>query len=273
MWGEILTRQEVKFCTKLIERLKPLVWAQPLLGRIGTPESWRYERKPLLFELRFAGELSVAGVNPSYEYTTGVGRSSVDFQFKWAGVEWLIELVTLLTSDAVKRASWDDGLSFGVSLGTDAADGTQSIEGEVLLVQQKIGQKVLSPKRPIKFPEPKPNTYHLIVVDMCGFGADGRDPLIHRQIAYGPSGLPPERRLSWTDGTGIRRPILGLFDAANMYCRASKLLQERIHFIGFCTDETYKVGGIRANTAYLPNPHLFEDDASVRSIFKQYPLR
>src|SRR4051812_33741860 len=113
MWGEILTSREVDYCCGLIERLQPLAWAQLLLRRLGEPSKWNYQTKPLLFELRYACDLIAANLSPAYEYATGVGHSSVDFQIKADGVQWLVEIATLLTSDAVKRASWESGLFFG----------------------------------------------------------------------------------------------------------------------------------------------------------------
>jgi hypothetical protein len=276
MWGEILTSREVEFCSQLLQQLNGVPWSRPLLARVGSPNDWSYERKPLLFELRFAGDLNAAKLRPTYEYSAGVGESTVDFRFEAGGSEWFVELVTLLTSDAVKRASWEDGLFFGAQLSTDAADSTQSVEGELLLAQQKIGEKVYTQSAPTKFPPPHTGTYHLILVDMRGFGITGGDMWDYRQIAYGPAGLPsntPYLVHSWTDNAGNRRPILGLFDPSNTYQRAAQVVQERIHFIGFCNDESYALNGIRDNTLFLPNPHLFADDAAGRVVYDSYPLK
>lgn len=276
MWGEILTGREVEFCSLLLQQLSNIDWARPLLARVGSPDKWSYERKPLLFELRFAGDLNAARLFATYEYSAGVGSSTVDFRFEAGGFEWLVELVTILTSEAVKGASWEEGLFFGAQLRTDAADRRQSIEGELLLAQQKIGEKVHIHSSPTKFPEPRPGTYHLILVDMRGFGITGGDMWDYRQIAYGPAGLPQDMPYlvhSWTDHAGSRRPILGLFDQSNTYQRAAQVVQERVHFIGFCNDESYELNGIRDNTLFLPNPHLFTDDEAARAVYEMYPLK
>ncbi len=276
MWGEILTGREVEFCSQLLQQLNDVAWSRPLLARVGSPNDWSYERKPLLFELRFAGDLNAAHLCPAYEYSAGVDGSTVDFRFEADASEWLVELVTLLASDAVKRASWEDGLFFGAQLSTDAADRTQSVEGELLLAQQKIGEKVYTQSAPIKFPPPRTGTYHLILVDMRGFGITGGDIWDYRQIAYGPTGLPHDKPYlvhSWTDNAGNRRPILGLFDRSNTYQRAARVVQERIHFIGFCNDESYALNGIRDSTLFLPNPHLFADDDAARVVYESYPLK
>lgn len=276
MWGEILTSREVDYCCGLIKRLQPLAWPQLLLRRLAEQSKWSKQTKPLLFELRYAGDLNASNLSPTYEYATGVGDSSVDFQIKADGVEWLVEIATLLTSDAVKRASWESGLFFGASLQSNSTDKGQSVEGETLVAQQKIGQKVFDGKGPIKFPPPSPGRYNVILIDMRGFAITGGGIWDYRQIAYGRHGLPPDMQYLtyyWTDDQGKSRPILGLFDEHNTYQRAAKVVQERIHFIGFCNDESYVQNGVRDNTLFLPNPIIFADDAAARAAYDRYPLK
>lgn len=275
MWGEILSSKEVYFCTDLLEQLRSADWARPLLTRVGDPEIWSYDSKPVLFELRFAGDAHTAGLAPTYEYTTGVGASTVDFRIDVAGTRWLVELVSILTSDALKQASWEGGLFFGASLQTNAEDPRQSVEGETLLVQQKIGEKVVGPEGPRKFPAPVANQYHVILVDMRGFGITGGDIWDFQQVAYGLAGLPADKRYLahyWTDSEGNRRPILGLFDEHNTHQRAARRIRDCIHFIGFCNDESYALNGVRNNTHFFPNPRLFQGDEEVRLAYKTYPL-
>jgi hypothetical protein len=276
MWGEILTTKEVEYCADLVERLKNAEWAEPLLKRVGNMNSWTYSTKPLLFELRFAGDAHGEHLSPKYEAPTGPGDSTVDFEFEVPGARWLVELVSVLTSDALKRASWEDGLFFGADLQSDAEDQTQSIEGETLLVQQKIGQKVLGSQGPTKFTEPVPGQYHVILVDMRGYGITGGDVWDYRQIVYGRAGLPIDKAYhaySWKNGKGERHPILGLFDDKNTHQRAARYVRERIHFIGFCNDESYSLGGVRNNTLFLWNPHLFADNDDAKAAFDHYPLK
>lgn len=154
MWGEILTSSEVDYCRAVYDELSTVLWVAPLLSRLEQ-EPWNYQTKPLLFELRVAAEIYRAGLSAHYEYPTGIGSSSVDFRFEHDGHEWLVELVSILVSDAVKAASWENGLMFGASLSSDAADPRQSPSGELIVAQQKIGEKVWDGETWVKFPEPR----------------------------------------------------------------------------------------------------------------------
>lgn len=50
--------------------------------------------KPLLFEARFAYDLSKMNLEIQYEFSAGAGGSTVDFKVSNSG-EWLIELVSV----------------------------------------------------------------------------------------------------------------------------------------------------------------------------------
>jgi hypothetical protein len=277
MWGDALTRTEVEFCEKVREQLATATWAQPLLRRIPTRAGLDYGSKPGLFELRFAGEIDRLGLTADYEFAAGVGSSTVDFRIACHGFEWLIELVSILTSDAVTRATEHHGSFSSTRLSSDSVDRTQSEEGEILLVQQKIGEKVFSSNQPIKFPQPSPRRYHLIVADVRGFGLGGGDLWDYREIAYGPAGVTCEHREFlrhyWRTPDGKILPILGLFDPANTKQRFTRVLQERVHFLGFCNDEEYALGSILRHTHYLANPSMFPNDTVANDAHRQYPLR
>lgn len=58
----------------------------------------------LMFEVRFAQELQLAGVTAEYEFRVGVGDSTVEFRLNTTPT-WLIELVSVRTSDAARRAT------------------------------------------------------------------------------------------------------------------------------------------------------------------------
>ena len=122
MWGEILTTSEVEYCRTVCEDLRGVPWAAPLVTRVEGAR-WNYQTKPLLFEIRVAAEIHRSGLTARYEHQTGIGSSSVDFQFEHEGREWLLELVSILVSDAVKAATWDNGVAFGTALLTLAAYG------------------------------------------------------------------------------------------------------------------------------------------------------
>ncbi|PYO96028.1 MAG: hypothetical protein DMD60_12025, partial [Gemmatimonadetes bacterium] len=101
MFGEILTASEVDYCRAVRDELSGVPWIAPLIARLDG-ERWCYQTKPLLFELRVAAEIHRAGLTAHYEYPTGIGSSSVDFRFEHDSREWLVELVSILVSDAVK---------------------------------------------------------------------------------------------------------------------------------------------------------------------------
>lgn len=141
--------------------------------------------------------------------------------------------------------------------------GKVSEEGEYLLVQQKIAEKV------DEFPRPTVGTLHIILVDVRGFGGVGSlDEWDFRHIAYGASGLQDVYVRFWQG-----KPIVGLFEENNPTKKA-KLLRERIHFIGLTNETTYKAGELRDPRAvlYLANPVLVPKDKS-QAIWGSIPFR
>jgi hypothetical protein len=147
-WGEILTTPEVDYCCAIRDELPGVPWVAPLITPLDG-ERWCYPTKPLLFELRIAAEIHRATLTAHYEYLTGPGSSRVDFQFEHEGREWLVKLGSILISDAVKAASCENGMLFGTDLSSDAADPRQSPGAELIVAQQKIGEKVsLKTQRP-----------------------------------------------------------------------------------------------------------------------------
>jgi hypothetical protein len=70
------------------------------------------EHDDTLFELRYAHDLARADVAPVYEYPTGVGDSKVDFKLP-GKVPWLVELVSIRESDAMKAATTEETLGNG----------------------------------------------------------------------------------------------------------------------------------------------------------------
>lgn len=237
------------------------------------------ETKPLLFELRFAAELHRLGLSAHYEYKTGINGSTVDFRID-DGFSWLIELVSIQTSDAVKCATKQTGPIWETNLSSNAEDIKQSVEGETILVQQKIGEKVYSNDIPIKFPPISNNVFSLILVDMRGYlsgVSNGGDANSYRVIAYGISGLERENEwmaLYWKDRNGKLVPVKGLFDENNPL-RAAKTLQERIHFLGFVSEKEYRQGKLLDQILYLANPTLFDTpvNESAKAIYNKMPFR
>lgn len=257
MWGEILTAGEVEYCELLRERLAQVDWARPLLAKLPAKAALSYGHKPLLYELRFAAQLVALGLAPRYEASTGVNGSTVDFELELDGLVWRIELVCILTSDALKAASWDDGFFFGAQLSSGGQDPRQSVEGEILLTQQKVGEKVYDGMRPIKFPVPTANDRHVIAVDVRGMAITGAADDDCREICYGHHGVQTSFAHYWKTTDGKRSPILGLFDPANDRQRAAPTIRERIHFIAFSNDQEYTDRSLLPSVVYCPNPGMF----------------
>lgn len=272
MWTDTLTTTEAEYTRQVLEELSRVAWAGSLLAKIEAAGGLTAAAMPLLFEVRVAYELYRTGCHVQYEYPSGVGDSTVDFRVVGSR-EWLIELVSIRESNAVKRATVEVAENeWQRELATDAADRAQSEEGELITAEQKIVEKVYSAGTPTKFPLPS-NAYHVILTDMRGYLGAGGDRGDYRHIAYGAAGVRHDPMLIhwWTGTDGKRRPIKGLFEASNPL-KGAAYVRERIHVLGFIKEKDYHLGEIRQQTYYVPNNHLFnnEEIAEARST---YPLR
>lgn len=257
MWGEILTNREVEYCQTVLDRLADVEWVAPLVAGIPSVHELSYVHKPLLFELRFAAALHDRGLSAKYEAPANVDRTTVDFEVTIEGVRWRFELVSIQTSDALRAASWEDGFIFGASLASGREDPRQSVEGELLLTQQKVGEKAYDGLRPVKFPVPGPNDRHVIVVDTRGVGITGADRQDCLEICYGHDGVRTPFAHYWRLQDGRQVPIKGLYDPKNTQQRASLTIQERIHAIAFSNDQEYRDGTLISRLIVCENPKLF----------------
>ena len=275
MWSDVLSTTEAEYTRFVLSELRAVHWAQRLFAKIGSANKLCSENKPLLFEARYAYELYRAGVEPEYEYAASVSDSTVDFRIR-GSTDWLVELVSLRESNAVKQATRQvsDHLYERV-LSTDAEHSTQSEEGEMIKAQERIGEKVFRNGAPTKFPLPN-SAYHAILVDMRGLYGAGGDAHDYRHITYGVDGLPAEDREFlirwWTSPDGKREPIKGLFEKGNPM-KAAQFVQQRIHFIGFVEEKEYREGEIVEASLYLSNPWLFPSDEQAAGAFGSYPLK
>jgi hypothetical protein len=273
MWSDVLTTREAKFTNQALDVLAAVTWARPLLLRVADAGGLVASAMPLLFEVRFAYEIHRAGFAAEYEHCAGVNNSTVEFRVP-GDREWLIELVSVRASEPAKAATRQTGMIYEQTLRTNAPDRRQSEEAEMITAEQKIGEKVFADGRPTKFPAPT-SALHAIVVDMRGYLDEGGDIFDYRQMAYGASGIPPEHDWMihyWEAQPGKHAPIAGLFEKSNPL-RASPLVQERIHCLGFVREREYTDGEIRDAAYYLANPHLFSSEAEAREAFKTYPLQ
>jgi hypothetical protein len=260
MWADILTGNEAEFTLEAIRILSSAPWASSLLSRLEQQGGVSSRNIPLLFEARVAYALNRLGITVSYEYKTGSGQKSADFRLQ-SKPQWLIEAVSLGESDAIKAATKRSGDLFSLYLSSRADDRTQSEEGELIKAMERIAEKGC------KFPEPASSAFHVILADVRGYLGGGGDHDDYREMAYGTGAASPEHSHWWGD-----QPIRGLFDPKNP-TRTARLIQERVHFIGFIAERRYHEGEIQNSGFYVWNPRLFTTQEIAERAFATYPLR
>src|ERR1700730_1893569 len=166
---DFLTGREGDFMESVMDELKAVPWAKPTVDDINANGGLKGQNKSKLFELRFGSEVHKAGVELRYE-VAGEGESTLDFGFTSGGRDFLVEMVRLEETDAVKAATTTKELADGItmvkrSLSSGAEDPRQSSEGETLLAVQRICQKLENNGKPHKFPPPTSAT-HVLLVDV-----------------------------------------------------------------------------------------------------------
>jgi hypothetical protein len=158
-----MTSSEYDRTQLAIDALSTIQWAAPLLRRLESAGGILPETMPLMFEARFAHELHLAGISAIYEFAARVGDSTVEFRTN-TSPPWLIELVSVRTSDAARRATRRRGMIYEQLLSSGHPDPAQTPEAEMITAEQKIGEKVFADGRPTKFPPIKSAPPH----DHCG---------------------------------------------------------------------------------------------------------
>lgn len=298
--GDILTVDEYEFSQKARDALRSSSWANELVNRTtDTDGELLKQERSGLFELRFAYGLILKGIDKvQYEYPT-VGETSVDFRFS-TDREWLVELVSIGTSNAVlaatgpnedfpfvtemtlssrksdfERHKWlEAGLSIEEIEKLASELDKQSEEGELLLLQQKIGEKVQRKGKPIKFlPVTESNAIHVIVVDARAFMGGGGTWVDFSEACVGPAAYNNLEHKLYRFWNGA--PIKGIFELDNTKSGAP-LIRERIHLIHFVVEERddYTAGGIDKATQFLyPNPWIFPSEDQRRETHKAYPFQ
>lgn len=287
-----LSQREADYCKFLIDKLKDIPWINPLIKKIEQTGGISKNTKPLLFELRFAADLYNIGLLAEYEYEANTEKkSSIDFKIQDSNFSYLIELVSIGTSDATKKATKYKDINlntykkthkieiWSTHLTSNAQDKKQSEEGEIILVQQKILEKVH------KFPSVLNNSFNLILIDIRGYlpskGEDMEDD--YREVAYGAFGLTTGNSWKghfWINDKGKKVAIKGLFEKDNPL-REAKKLQEKIHFLGFINektcgiksvdDEVYGQGKFLKKIEWFPSPILLNNN-KYKEIIKKIPF-
>jgi hypothetical protein len=269
MFDEILSSSECDRCRELLQELGSVAWCAPLISRFSSTDRFSRTDVGFLFELRLADELHRMNLVPVYEAVLGDDPSSVDFRVANGDYTWNIELLSIATSEAIKEATQQRDGFFEVSLSSINDDQRQSTAGEMILLQQKLGEKVWRDSRPIKFPLPVPREVNVIIADVRCFSLGCHDDWDLLQIAYGENGvrLAPFPAMQLFEG----KPVRGLFDSSNTQ-RFSAAFRERIHFVGFVAEEDYEGGEIQRKLTLLPNLQLFSSIEEIASAVQSFPL-
>jgi hypothetical protein len=266
---DFLTGREADFMKSVINELADTPWAKPLVDDINATGGLTGDNKAKLFELRFGHSLHKAGILPRYE-TAGQGQSTLDYGFTSGGRDFLVEMMRLEETDAVRATTTtekfaDGAVMVGRHLSTDAEDPRQSEEGETLKAVERICQKFESGGKPHKFPAPGSAT-HVLLVDFRTFlnGGDERD-CVHVGLG-GELVLSEAHRRYWKGNliTGVFSPRTKLRDAAEA--------RERLHFIGFVNEKSYETGAFGRAIQFIANPHLFKTSDEARAALAGWPL-
>ena len=263
-----LSASEGEFMQEVIATLSTHAWARPMLETLNGNGGLRRENKALLFELRFAHELMCAAVEPQYE-VPGEGHSTIDFGFTSASQPWLVELMRLEETQAVRKATTsradDGGVGWsGRILSTAAEDKRQSEEGETLKAVERICQKCERGGHPHKFPTPA-GALHVILVDFRTFlhGGDEHDRI---HVALGGRCVGEHYRRFWNG-----KLISGAFDA-DTELKGAQETRDRVHFLGFVNEKNYHAGEFAASLQLVANPHLFETAEQAKAAVSTWPL-
>jgi len=265
---DFLTGAEAEAVQPMMTELAGTPWAKPLLADIETAGGLKTENMAKLFELRFGHALHRAGVEPSYE-APGEGDSRLDFGFSSGGNDFLVEMMRLEETDAVKAATattqFDDGATMMARhLHSNADDERQSPEGETLKAAQRICQKCAKDGKPHKFPKPDKAT-HVLLVDFRTF-MNGGDKADRAHVALGGEFVPPPLRQYYKG-----KLITGVFnEKTNM--KGAAEARERLHFIGFVNEKSYGDGTFGPAIQFIANPFLFKTAEEARAGLAGWPL-
>lgn len=298
--SDVLSVGEFEFSKRAWNALKEVEWAAPLVNRMTDADGNLNENDRFgLFELRFGYALRNKGISRvEYEYKT-VDDTSVDFRVETDRI-WLIELVSIAKSKAVEAATGPNEdypfITETVLSSMKAIEErqkcieanvaeeemqarvfaamTQSEEGELIVLQQKIGEKVWRNKRYVKFPPPEDSrATHVIVVDSRSVMDLCADSLDFLEVCVGLAAFNNQEHKLFHSWQG--QPIKGIFQKDNAWSGAPAV-RERIHLLHFVKEEQadFCDGGIEKSTKLVyPNPWNFATEDERRAIHQLYPFQ
>jgi hypothetical protein len=245
-------------------RLRTEQWSARLIQAIDAAGGVRKAPAGLLFELRFGYEagLQCPDATIGYEFDAKIGGSTIDFFVPHGGFNWLIELVSLDDSKAIRqmRAASRTTVSPGIqeetiALSSDADSPHDTPAAELIRVGEKLQEKVWDRtlKKPRKFPKPQVGWVHVLIINMAGFEGMGFPDGAHcHEVVFGSKAVAAE----WRSDPDAK--IVGLFDPENSHPGAVAL-QERIDLVGFVAEDPGAEGDddeIRRTIYFLGNPNL-----------------
>jgi hypothetical protein len=265
---DFLTGAEADYVQPIMAELADTAWAKPLLAEIDAAGGLKTENKAKLFELRFGHVVHSAGVAPQYE-VPGEGQSRIDYGFSSGGREFLVEMMRLEETDAVRAATttkaFDDGATMMARhLHSNADDARQTPEGETLMAVQRICQKLEKDGKPHKFPPPAGKT-HVLLVDFRTF-KNGGDKWDRAHIGLGGESVPEVFRNQYEG-----RLVSGVFDTKTTLKGAAQA-RERLHFIGFVNEKSYEDGSFGPAIQFVANPDLFKSPEEAHAALAGWPL-
>jgi hypothetical protein len=262
-------RREAKKGGARADRLAQVSWAAEIVKRASKPTAAEGD----LFELRFAFELSLVGIEPRHAFKTGVGNSDVDFRFD-GQPSWNLELFSLQESEVVKSGTESSVLAPGLSVESlllwETKLNAQELGGrhkqtpghELQRLVQRMETKLCTETRqPTKFPIPDELSGNALLVDVRSYIEPDRQDC--KQAACGPSNMRPEYVL-WVGD----EPVKGMFQSDNNR-PAAHLARKRLHLLGFVHEEDFADAEIRQAAVGSPTAGLMESACFHRSQCRQ----
>jgi len=227
--------------------------------------------RPLLFEVRFAVELLHKNIAPTYEYPAGIEDDRIDFKFL-DDPSWLTELVSIEETDILSKMTKIENVAEDdkpeiparfLEIRSDAQDPRHTGAWQMIKMQEKILCKVRQHDLPHKFPLPKENVVHSILISTKGYnGGSGADIYDLNQLVFGIK-YAHEVFNEWFKD----QPIKGIFDESNDD-PAAVLMRERIHCLIFVCEQEYGPGTMWQKAFAFWNPFL---DFDAEKYSKSFP--